>query len=298
MIAQSSAVTGYDDTKADLVNRQVSGQPPQVTYQYLSASTGLITNLTYGTQTFATTSSPGDVAGYDKQTQIQQGYNGTNILQSSGDYIKRTAGSLNIFLVNSSTVYRNTDGSGGETTTYAYSYFPGYCQVQSENLLPPGISSAQNGPGTVDQSTFVYDSYGRLIWEKDPDGFINYTQYDQGSGAVVKSIRDVDTTKTSDFQNLPSGWTTPSGGGLHLITTAAVDLLGRSTQLADPLGNVSYTVYIDTNHETRVYPGWQSGSSTTTGPTQDYREDRTNSYIEQLTMSAAPHVTNGAICRP
>jgi hypothetical protein len=63
--------------------------------------------------------------------------------------------------------------------------------------------------------------------------------------------------------------------------------------LTDPLGNTTYAVYLDTNHEKRVYPGWQSATNSTTGPTQDYREDRAGSYVETLTMSAAPHVTGG-----
>ena len=53
-----------------------------------------------------------------------------------------------------------------------------------------------------------------------------------------------------------------------------VDELGRTVKETDPNGNVTYTVYKDTNYEVRVYPGWQSASSTTTGQTQDYREDR------------------------
>src|SRR5262249_18331989 len=64
-------------------------------------------------------------------------------------------------------------------------------------------------------------------------------------------------------------------------------------QVTDPDGNVTYTVYLDTNYEVRVYPGWQSGSNTTTGPTQDYRYDRPGSYVETMTMSATPHTTSG-----
>jgi RHS repeat-associated protein len=291
MIANPSAVTGYDDTKADLVNRTLSGQPPHqiVNYQYVSATTGLITNPSYGTSTTAHNTSSGDVLGYYKQTQIQQGYNGTNILQDSTDYIAQ----LSVYFVSHATVNRNTDGSGAETTQFQYT-FAGYPQPSNNAIYRPSISSSQNGSGGSEWDTNFFDSYGRLIWHKDADGFIDYTQYDQGSGAIVKTIKDVDTTKVSDFQNLPSGWTTPSGGGLHLITTYAVDPLGRTTQVTDPFGNVTYTVYIDTNHEMRVYPGWQSGSNTTTGPTQDYRVDRVGSYFEVLTMSAAPHVTNSA----
>jgi RHS repeat-associated protein len=113
------------------------------------------------------------------------------------------------------------------------------------------------------------------------------------TGGVTKTIADVNTNNTSDFTDLPSGWGTPSGGGLHLKTVYSVDALGRPTQITDPVGNVTYAVYKDTNYEVRIYPGWQSGSNTTTGPTQDYREDRPGSYTESLTMSAAPHTTGG-----
>jgi hypothetical protein len=129
---------------------------------------------------------------------------------------------------------------------------------------------------------------------KDGDGFIQYTEYDQATGAVTKTITDVDTTKTSDFMNLPLGWSTPHGGGLHLKTLISVDALGRTTKLTDPLGNVTYTVYRDTNYEVRVYAGWNSTTNLPTGPTQDYREDRPGSYMESLTMSATPHLTSGA----
>src|SRR5262249_13156664 len=92
----------------------------------------------------------------------------------------------------------------------------------------------------------------------------------------------------------PSGWVTPTGGGLHLITLLQVDNLGRITKLTDPAANVTYTVYNDPNHEQLVYPGWNSSTNLPTGPTQLYREDRPGSYLETLTMSATPHLTNGA----
>jgi RHS repeat-associated protein len=92
---------------------------------------------------------------------------------------------------------------------------------------------------------------------------------------------------------LPAGWSTPPGGGLHLATTLQVDTLGRDTRMIDPNGNITYTVYDDPNHETRVYPGWNAATGMPTGPTQVYREDRPGSYTELLTMSAAPHLTGG-----
>src|SRR5262249_38149364 len=115
-------------------------------------------------------------------------------------------------------------------------------------------------------------------------------EYDQASGMVDKSISDVNTNDTSDFMNLPFNWATPTGGGLELKTLMTVDALGRTTVLTDPNGQVTYTIYIDTNYEVRTYPGWNSTTHLPTGPTQDSREDRPGSYMESLTMSATPHL--------
>jgi hypothetical protein len=69
-----------------------------------------------------------------------------------------------------------------------------------------------------------------------------------------------------------------------------VDGLARPTQITDPNGNITFNVFLDTNYEVRTYPGWNSTTHTTTGPTQDVREDRVSSYYETLTMSATPAV--------
>ena len=155
------------------------------------------------------------------------------------------------------------------------------------------VTAAENGPGTADVSTTYFDIYGRPIWTMDPDGFIDYTAYDQATGAAITSITDVNTADTGEFQNLPSGWSTPTGGGLNLITQMQVDALGRTTMETDPNGNVTYTVFLDPAQEVRVYPGWQSSTDTTTGPTEVTRVDLANSYTETFTMSATPHVTGG-----
>src|SRR5262249_52683797 len=150
--------------------------------------------------------------------------------------------------------YRNTDGTGGETTTYTYTFDPGTVQVQSRTTALPAISAAENGPGVGDRTVNVYDSYGRDVWNMDADGFITYTAYDDATGAPVESVRDVNTANTGEFSNLPAGWSTPSGGGLNLVTAYQVDSLGRAVAQTDPNGNVTYTVYDDANHEVRVYP--------------------------------------------
>jgi RHS repeat-associated protein len=279
MKAMPSAVTGYDDTKADLLNK-VKGN-----YQYLSDTTGLIYLFDYYIS--------GTATGYYQDTKVEQGELGTAVLQETDAYTSHTVNAVTISPVASNTVYRNTDGTGAETTTYAYTFFTGTNQVQSLTITRPVISAAQNGPGTADTFTTFFDTYSRAIWTKDADGFINYTAYDPATSAVTKTITDVDTTRTADFQNLPSGWVTPAGGGLHLITQIAVDSFGRPTVTTDPNGNVTYQTYNDPNYETRIYPGWNSATQMPTGPTQDYRQDRPGSYLERLTMTATPHLTGG-----
>ncbi len=282
----NSAASSY----ADIVGYNASAG----TYQYLSANSGVINLIDYGTSTTATASTAGDVLGYFQDEKVQNGYAGSAVLLDSVNYFSHTdTNSLTIYVDASSSVYRNTNGTGAETTSYTYTWFTGTNQVQSISQSAPVVSSAQNGPGTADVSTSVYDAYGRMIWTKDPDGFINYYAYDNATGAVVKTIVDVDTTQTSQFTSLPSGWSTPSGGGLNLITLDQVDGLGRTVKETSPAGNITYVVYNDPNHEIRTYPSWNSTTNTPTGPTHVYRLDRPGSYAETLTMSAAPHLTGG-----
>jgi hypothetical protein len=140
---------------------------------------------------------------------------------------------------------------------------------------------------------------GRVTWHRNGDGFIDYTAYDPGTGAVVKQITDVNTADTADFSGLPTGWSTPTGGGLELITTTQVDGIGRTIEQTDPNGNSTFTVYNDSGHETPVYPGWHLVGSTwtTTGPIQVTRQywpvagapsGQQSQYNETLTSSATP----------
>lgn len=76
-----------------------------------------------------------------------------------------------------------------------------------------------------------------------------------------------------------------------MATLTDVDEVGRPTRVEDPGGRVTYTTYDDVAHETRTYAGWAAGQPT--GPTQVRRVDAAGGYTEVLTMSAAPHLTNG-----
>ncbi len=288
LAAQPSAITGYDDSYADLLHYS-SGS-----YAYLSSSSGLITTYIYGSSTTATSSTPGNVAEYLESTSVQQGQSGTPILQSSQEYIAHTAtGYATVYPLASQTVYRNTDGTGSETTSYSYTW--NYDLPQSMTVSAPLIGTSENGPGgtAYDVTTTYFDNRGRPTWEMDPDGYITYTQYDTISGAVTETIVDVNTSSVSCPTGRPSGWNTPSGGGLNLVTQYVVDGLGRPTEITDPNGNITYVVYDDIDHEQRIYVGWNSSTGTPTGPTQVIRQDIANGYTETLTMTATPSLTSG-----
>jgi RHS repeat-associated protein len=266
-MANPSAVFGYDEARPDLLNQQ-GGH-----YQFLYDDRGLITRTEYYTTTTAGETTPGGVTGYEYQQSIQRGQMGTPILQSTTQYFSHTGGGATIYPTATDTVYRNTIGTGPETTSFSYTYYDDSTRIQVKAISQPLIVAAQNGPGTPDLTMSVYDTYGRTISTTDAGGFVTSSVYDAATGSVIQTTRDV--------------------GGLNLTTQMEVDNLGRTTTLTDPNGNITYTVYDDPAHEVRTYHGWQISTNLPTGPTEVMREDRPGSYTETLTMSAVPHVTAG-----
>ena len=256
-------------------------------YEFLNDNAGKITVTDYYTSTTATETTAGGAAGYEQDVKIQKGEDGTPIVVSSEDYFAHTDGVSTIYPVADSTQYRNTDSTGGQTTSYAYTWFTDSLEQQTQTTTYAAVTTAQNGSGTANSVTDVYNQLGQLIWHKDESGFLTYNEYDPITGGLTKTIQDVNTSATTTFDasTLPSGWTTPSGAGLNLITTYSVDLLGRQTKKTDPNGNVTITVYNDAAHETRTYTGWNSTTGTTTGPITVRRNDLANSYGETLTFS-------------
>ncbi len=284
--AESPAVTGYDESAGDLLN-QVGGN-----FQYLDDANGVIRTTQYYDTTTATETSAGSVDGYVKSRFIKHGELGTPVKLTEQTYFTRSAGVASVSPRATSTVYRG-NGTDPQTTSYDYDWHTGKVQAESIEATLPVIDTTQNGSGVANSTDAVFDVDGRLTWQRDADGFLHYTEYDHRTGAVTKTIADVDTTQTADFTGLPTGWSTPASGGLHLTNTYEVDGLGRVTRATDANGNVDYTVYNDADHEVRIYSGWDSGTNTPTGPTRVIRSDRPGSYVETLTMSATPNLTNG-----
>jgi hypothetical protein len=166
--AMPSAVTGYSQTYADLLDK-VSGN-----YFYLSDTAGLVALTDYGSSTTATSSSAGNVSGYLADTKVEHGETGTPVTTFSEQYFARAGDEGTIYPVASTTDYPNANGSGSQTTSYSYAWEGTSDGEASETVTLPVVSSGQNGPGTADTSTTVFDTYGDAEWTKDGGGFLTY----------------------------------------------------------------------------------------------------------------------------
>jgi hypothetical protein len=233
---------------------------------------------------------------------------------SKQDYLGRPFNSdtQTIYPVNSATSFANIDQSGARTTSYAYSWVGDTGRISRMITNLPAISGSHNGPGTADKTATYYDAYGRISWTQDGDGYLNYSTYDDSTGAVTKQILGVDTSQSSDFTGKPTDFPNAVIDGPHIKTVIDVDNQGRATKVTDPDGNVAYTVYNDIGsggalHESRTYRGFTATSSTsgtTTGPIEisrtfpvlytpeGYSSSVGATVSETLTLSAAPHVAS------
>ncbi len=266
------------------------------------SNTGLINSTTYYGSTTATTTAPGGAAGYVEADYVEQGSGGTPIEQDSYTYIQHLDSNGNtIFPEAAFTQYQSSAGNGSvpETTTYGYSWqnnASGYVTNQIADLTTtnPVVSTSQNGSGTATTTQTVYNQFGQPVWTMDAKGFITYTAYDNATGAAIQSVQDVNTANLSNLENysgtypggtlafgsngynqygvpqLPSGWATPTGGGLNLVTTNYVDNLGRALESISPGGSITLYVYDDADRAiftlTGVALDTSNNTLTTTGP--------------------------------
>ncbi len=273
--ARPSAVTGYDEGVADLLDLQ-AGE-----YTHLRDTAGLIHTYAYH-----------GPSGFLAAESVQQGQLGAPVAVRGYAYTARSlAGRPDTYFVSQETLYpSDTAPTQTIVTAYGYTWFAGTTRVQQRVTTLPTVPAAQNGSGNADTRAEVFDGYGNLTWVRDEAGYLTRTRYDAATGGVVERVDDVQTAIVTDE---PAGWSTPAGGGQHLVTAFEVDDLGRPIKQTDPAGHVAYTVYRDAAHEVRTYRGWDAASNTPTGPTAVVREDWAGGYAETLTMSAAPAVAGG-----
>ncbi len=287
----SSNVTnllGYNSSTGDYTNISNTEGVVELSEYYgdpASPVTGGGETVTEGNDTL-----PGGAAGYLEETWVQQGDGGgtagdtTPIPQESLSYYTHsfndTTTGVTIITHPEATdiVYRNNNGSGAETTSYAYTFSsngPGIASITQTNAA---VADSENGSGTATTEQTIYDQYGYPTWTTNADGYITYTQYDPVTGAIVREITDANPSTVSD--PVVAGPTRASGlpTANPLTTTAIVDAEGRPIEITDPAGNVTCYVYDDTDHIEQVYPGWNSSTGTTTGPVQLYQSELPYTY--------------------
>jgi len=307
--AHPSAITGFDEELVDLMGYDSSSH----TFLYLRDNEGLIETSTYHEPS-------GNVA----SQSLQEGQLGTSIIQRSMEYClcgsdcncnsssssssSSSSGSgirSGIWFLSRETVYPS-DSDPGRTimTDHCYSFYDGTCAVKQHTITLPVIPTEQNGSGVADTRREYFDTYGNRIWEMDERGFIGRMVYDIPTGAMIQQVSDVDTGL---YDDVPVGWTTPSGGGKNLVTDLDHDDQGRTTQSLQPsvtidlggspitIRKTSWAVYDDINHITYSGQGFATGSApdygfTLQNPTMITRMDaggRVNEQIEAIAPSTS-----------
>ncbi len=329
-VAEPSAVSGYSLTGDTLsVSLDTGSGLVEQTDYYTSSGAISANNAT----SLGSGSNIGGINGYVEDYGVKQGWSGTEVLKEAFQYYLDTpagSGTALVAPLATDTVYAATGGGSPETATYTYTLSSTDTAITSETVTLPS-TTADEASGAGDSTTTTFDVFGRPVWTQDAAGYLSYTQYDPATGAVVLSVQDVNTSTgipsgSLEASTKPSGWTTPTGGGLNLVTTDIVDPLGRSTEETDPSMRATFTIYNDALHEIRTYAGWTdngivSGHESYTQqtdplavspveqpPTEVEIDDLTftttvgsitygNTYSETFTMSAAA-ATDGTTGAP
>ena len=195
-----------------------------------------------------------------------------------GHTYQTAGGSQTNYSVDHDTVYTNSDGTGVETTSYAYTWYPNSPQEETVVTTLPVVSADDNGSGVAAQTVDFYDAEGNLVWSEDARGFLTENLYDPTTGLVTETIQDANTALVDPAQ-LPTDPTTgqplatPVGGGQNLVTDYSYDAEGRLAQTLGPehsamVGGVatnvrtaSWTVYDDADHATTSAEGYQTVST-------------------------------------
>ena len=298
LIANSSAITGYDESKADLLNEQAGN------YQYMKDDDGLIHTFTYDPN-----------SGFQTSDSIQKGELGTSIKLLEREYIScgsensssssssSSASGLAYFLFKEILYPSDTDQTKKIITSYAYTWYEGTCQVKEKTTTLPVISTSQNGSGVANTRKEYFDEYGYLTWAMNERGYINQTVYDIPTGAITQQIQDVDTGAAS---GVPSGWVTPSGGGLNLVIDFKHDDRGRITQSLGPAHTIdlngvateirtaTWFVYKSDSEENQTWlaKGYATGSSpsysyTLVNPVNISKNDKNGNVTEEIEATRA-----------
>jgi RHS repeat-associated protein len=229
--AESSAISNYSESIPSLA--------------ILYPSSGLIRKSVF----YGASDPDGQPEGYLKAEYVQNGSGGTPIKLKDYTYLLRDAVLGQRYVVAEETTYQETSGGGAPSIkSYSYEWYEDSLQYSLRVTALPVIPTSQNGDGTIYTLSEVYDSTGRLSWVKNQRGFLTAYTVDAITGGATSEIEDVDTS----LMPAPYGWTTPSGGGKHLVTDYLLDVFGRRTQSLGP----EHSIVIDGDSTSIRRAGW------------------------------------------
>ena len=237
----------------------------------LKTSAGLIEVFDYYSTTNAGT---GAAKGYLHTQGVKEGSSGTEVMTLKLKYATRTVSGQSIHPVSHEYRYpeAGVPDNQAPVTTWSRTWHGSSFQVNQETKTLPVVKTAENGTGTAYVEKKVHNVNGRVLWQMNGRGVITHYAYDVATGALVQRIDDVDTSRMT---GVPSGWSTVSGFGMHLVTDYMADDLGRTRRemgpwhevqlrLEDsaptPIRRVRFTTYNDVTHEERQAEGWLSGA--------------------------------------
>ena len=207
------------------------------------------------------------VAGYASETDQLHGdqgladlqaavTNGTRVPMGSTTYevaSRADDAATAIYLVASQTQYADVGYGKPQESDISYLAWNHLLPTEVRGA-PPLVSSAQHGSGTSTPILTWFDPYGRVQFTQSSLGYIDYTAYDNATGAVTYSVVDADPDHLPD-EFAPTAGPTRSNQlapALALTTIASPDALGRPTQIIDPSGNVTLYNYVDTQSLSEV----------------------------------------------
>ncbi len=242
----------------------------------------------------------GAAPGYVKWEGVQEG--------SGGDITKIYELTYSAHVIEDDTLYRTasrteyrSDAAGGSdpaTTGYDYEWFTtGSLRPLQKTTTLPVVSTGENGTGDTYTQVERYDGFGNTEWLKDEVGVLVFQVFDPITGGLWQRITDVDTLRMNP-DVVPDGWSTPSGGGYHLISDFECDAQGRNLQELGPLHSCDldgtaklvrsavFRVYLDGRRQTWVSQGYAVGDGyRTLGPVSITQRDLRNQITDQIESS-------------
>lgn len=172
-------------------------------------------------------------------------------------YTQRTVAGLGtIWPVTAEKAFRNANGTGALTTSYAYLWHTGTAALQPSKITTtfPVVPTTENGTGVADTSEKHFDALGYLTKEVDAVGTANTFDYDKLRDARTVQVRDEGSGRLNlrtDYLPDDQGRTIRALGPEHTI-----DIGGTATAIRSAI----WTYYKGSSGETWKIRGYRKVS--------------------------------------